>query len=296
MNKYIKFPPGGRPATADPARLDRLRRQIRKLERHMAKPAKAVRTLPFGIAEIDQTLPWGGLPLSGLHEVIAAAPGAGIGFLAALLGRAAGAAAPVLWCRRERGLYGPGLAPLGLGPDRLVVIRANRANDLLWAMEEGLRSGAPSAVVGEIGEVPPVALRRLQLAAESGATAAVLLRPDRLRAPSSPAVTRWRVTPAPSHPRSVAALAPVSWPGPPRWRLELLRCRSGALGWAGETAKASGTWFVEWCDERNDGKTERRGGRPTARGFALAAGLRHRPAAPPATLGRTGASAIRHAL
>ena len=48
---------------------------------------------------------------------------------------------------------------------------------MLWAMEEGLRSGAVSAVLGEVATVPPIALRRLQLAAETGGATGLLLRP-----------------------------------------------------------------------------------------------------------------------
>ena len=51
------------------------------------------------------------------------------GFCAALLGALSRRAAmPVLWVTRDRTLYGPGLAALGLDPARLVIVRARRAN------------------------------------------------------------------------------------------------------------------------------------------------------------------------
>ena len=87
-----------------------------------------------------------------------------------------------------------------------------------------------AAVVGEIGRLPMVAGRRLQLAAErSGVTAFVLRRwrdggeaaPERDR--PSAAMTRWRVAALPS--RQVARASPGI--GQPRWRVELLRCRGG---------------------------------------------------------------------
>jgi len=65
-------------------------------------------TLPLS-PEIDAHLPWNGLPLAGLHEVLAAEPGAGMGFSALLLARAQ-AALPgrsVLWIAGEPDAYPP---------------------------------------------------------------------------------------------------------------------------------------------------------------------------------------------
>ena len=67
----------------------------------------------------------------------------------------------------------------GLDPARLVMVAAQRDDDILWAMEEGLRTGRAAglaAVVGEIGRLPMVAGRRLQLAAERSGVTAFLLR------------------------------------------------------------------------------------------------------------------------
>src|SRR5205807_8543730 len=84
---------------------------------------------------------------------------------------------PVLWCLRRPDLYGPGLMTYGLDPARLVLVSAARDEEILWAMEEGLRTRGLAAVIGEVGRLPMVAGRRLQLAAErSGVTALVLRR------------------------------------------------------------------------------------------------------------------------
>src|SRR5207249_2576550 len=80
----------------------------------------------------------------------------------------------VLWCLSRSDLYGPGLAAHGLDPGRLVQVRAARDAEILWAMEEGLRAPGIAAVVGEIGVLPGVASRRLQLAAERSGVAALL--------------------------------------------------------------------------------------------------------------------------
>ena len=75
------------------------------------------------------------------------------------------------WCRRQDGLYGPGLAAFGLDPGRLIVVRARTDKDVFWAMEEGLRCSRLVAVVGEVGALDCSAGRRLQLAARAGGAA-----------------------------------------------------------------------------------------------------------------------------
>jgi protein ImuA len=94
-------------------------------------------------------------------------------------------------------------------------------------MEEGLRAPGILAVVGEIGTLPAVASRRLQLAAERSGVTAFLLRrwydsgqAARERALSNAAVTRWRIAALPSRP-----MRDEPGVGRPRWRIELLRCR-----------------------------------------------------------------------
>jgi len=220
--------------------VEALRRQVARIERGARDTATPV--LPFGVAGIDRHLPGGGLMRGALHEVSgqgpdaedAAAPAAFVVGLAARLDPAK----PVLWCQMGEGdLYGPGLAACGLAPSRLLIARARNAADLLWAMEEGLRTRSLAAAVGEIADLPGPASRRLQLAAESSGVTAFALRRFRLpdaasRAPNA-SVTRWRVSPAPSAP---AAGEPGL--GRPRWRLELWRARGAAPA----------EWIVEACD------------------------------------------------
>jgi protein ImuA len=135
----------------------------------------------------------------------------------------------ILWCQCRPDLYGPGLAVHGLDPGRVVLVRASRDAEILWAMEEGLRAPGIAAVVGEVGSLPMVASRRLQLAAERSGITAFLLRrwrdggqAARERALPNAAVTRWRITALPSHP-----MRDEPGVGHPRWRVELLRCRGG---------------------------------------------------------------------
>ena len=210
-------------------RLVDLQERIRRIERPNARRHGV---LPFGVDAIDRVLPGGGLALGALHEIRGAGgdeedAAAAAGFAAGIAGRIAeSASGAVLWGLKQRDLYGPGLAAHGLDPRRIILVRALRDDDLLWVLEEGLRSPGIDAVVGEIGGLPMVAGRRLQLAAERSGSAALMLRRWRggaeaaaERARPSAAVTRWRVASMPSAPDGEPGI------GRPRWRVELLRCR-----------------------------------------------------------------------
>jgi protein ImuA len=226
-----------------------LRNRIERLEG--AGSAFGQRTaggkVSLGIDVIDKAL-GGGLRRTGLHEIAAGdESAAAAGFCAILLARLAGEHGTLVWCRRGADLYGPGLTAMGLDPARLIVVRPRREDDVLWVLEEGLRSRAPAAVLAETAGGGPIALRRLQLAAESSGVTALLLRPFGARFVPGPALSRWRI--------GSAMRGDVLGP---RWRVELQRCRTGTPA----------TWLVEWCHETG--------------GFAVAPDLRDRPARPAA--------------
>jgi protein ImuA len=274
---------GGRP-DGRRAHLAALRARVRALEQGAAEGSAADwRVLPLGAADLDRHLPGGGLPLAGLHEIEGLRAewddGAATGFCLGLLARLfavgcgesrgpQGPSGPVLWVSRWRDLYAPGLAAFGLDPGRLILVRATRETDVLWAVEEGLRCAELSAVVGEAEALDRTAGRRLQLAAEAGGIPAFVLHrrlgPARQGVAPSGALTRWRVAPAPAAHvvcpagRPLHGAAADRLPGRARWAVELLRCRGAGPG----------QWDLEWNDA-------------TGR-FDLAAALRDRPLAPPA--------------
>lgn len=185
--------------------------------------------LPFGVPEIDDRLPGGGLALASLHEVCGGGNDAVEGAAAMLFaaGIAARTKGQVLWCLTRPDLFAPALAQAGLAPGRVIYVEAGDEKSLLLCFEEGLRHGGLGAVVAEISRLPVAASRRLQLAAEAGGTLAIALRRFRHRAEAdtyaqpSAAVTRWRVSVRPS------ATLPVQGIGRARWLLELVRCRAG---------------------------------------------------------------------
>jgi len=188
---------------------------------------------------LDAHLPWGGLPLAALHEILAPEPwqaGAALGFAALLLARAE-AALPgrsLLWIAPEPDAYPPGLLRFGLSPSALILVRATRPADALWAAEEALRCTAVAAAL-VLGPNPDLtAARRLQLAAETGGGMGLLLRTEEAGAGPTAALTRWRLAPR------VAPIGPHEL-GDPGWELSLLRARGGRPG----------SWLVEWDASRN---------------------------------------------
>jgi protein ImuA len=120
----------------------------------------------------EQPLP-GALGLTLVRGRVHELCGAARVSLAALI--LAASEGPVIWISPgwllER-VYPPGLRDMA-DPGRIIFARARRPEDLLWAMEEALRSGAAPIVLGDLPARPALTpIRRLHLACEAGADAA----------------------------------------------------------------------------------------------------------------------------
>jgi protein ImuA len=218
-----------------------LRQRIHAIEwgEHAAynssSPAATQSLLTFGVDAIDAALPWGGLPLASLHEVVAS-EAQQASFCAALLGRmkSMGHAGGIVWCSKQP-LYTLGLHEFGLSPEQFIFVEPGNTKEGLWVLEEALTAQGLMAVVGEGLPLTPQIGRRLQLAAKQSGVVAFLLLDAQSRHSEHVAVTRWQVQPLPS------AKAPGRFVddgvGPKRFLLELMRCR-GAL--------VPQHWSVEW--------------------------------------------------
>lgn len=113
-------------------------------------------------------------------------------------------------------LHPDGMAEIA-DPDRVLFAYPDQDIDLLWSAEEALRSGAVALVVADLPAPPTLTpVRRLQLAAEAGAT-------------PGPAPLGLLLTPDDDGTRGVESrwhMAPGFGDGHPRWRLERRRARS----------------------------------------------------------------------
>jgi protein ImuA len=214
----------------------------------------------LGVEPLDAKL-GGGLPLGALHEFRCEetrGTGALTGFAAGILARIIAAKRrPVLWIEEEMALseaglpFGPGFARFGLDPANLLVVRARRTEEALWAFEEGLRCTGLAAVLAVIRGAPRAldltASRRLALRAASVGVTGLLLRQSSAAEPGA-AVTRWRVASLPAGTMDGF----VEGVGRPAFRAVLEKSRLGPTGsfdleWhhdRGSFAPAAATHFV----------------------------------------------------
>ena len=225
------------------ARLAALKGQIAALEAGTRTPSPV---LSFGDPAIDGCFPAGGLPSGCWHEVMgagledetSAAPAA----FAALLTQPLLKTGAVVWVMRRTDLFVPGLAGYGFPTERLIQVKARDEAEVLSVLEDALGTVGVAGAIGE-AQAPELKMgRRLQLACEKRGSFGILLhrRPyggpaGRARTVSgSSSFSRWRIAGAPSQP-------PPDFPGlgPPRWRVELERCRGGRPGtWILESSEA----------------------------------------------------------
>jgi len=137
---------------------------------------------------------------------------------------------PLLWVQDRMAILESGrIYPPGLGLADLIHVEARDARAALWAMEEGLRCSALSAVIGELWGDPAsldfTATRRLAVAAERSGVTCWLVRLNGT-ANLSGARMRWRIASRPSLANPFDPRAP----GLPAWDAELFRSRASPPG------------------------------------------------------------------
>ena len=150
--------------------------------------------LASGFAELDAQLPGGGWPAGVLTELLL--PHAGVGELRLLAPVLAGLQQQqrcVMWFDPPAAPCAWALSALGIDLQRLVVVHARcplksrarerlPAADMLWALEQALKSGHLGAVLAWLpARLPADALRRLQLAAQAHEGPVFLLRDAQMR-------------------------------------------------------------------------------------------------------------------
>lgn len=166
-----------------------------------------------GFAELDAQLPGGGWPRGALSEILIEQDGIGeCSLLLPVLAALTRARQRVVLVGAPYIPYAPALAEAGIDLAQLVHIEATAA-DTHWTAEQCLRAGCCGAVVNWLPQADYRQLRRLQLAAETGAALAFVFRPLAVAREASPAALRLVVTAAAEDAR-----------------IEILKCRGTLVG------------------------------------------------------------------
>ena len=195
-----------------------------------------VHAVDLGLGPIINAFPHGTFPVGAVHEFFSSRDedaAATAGFISGLLKPLMGSNGTSLWISSSRKLFPPALKSFGIQPDHFIFIDLNKEKHVSWAMEEALKCGALSAVVGEVQDLTFTASRRLQLAVEQSQVTAFVLRPESRNRNTTACISRWRITSLVS--QTVDDLPGV---GLPLWRVELLRIRNGRPG----------VWDIRWVD------------------------------------------------
>jgi len=169
--------------------LDALLRDAR-VWRGQDSPAPARSPHPTGLDALDAALPTGGWPEAALVEILFAADGLGeLSLLLPALAALSSRQRPILVVAPPYRPYAPAWRNAGVDLAQLHLLDAG-PKDALWAMEQALRAGCCGAVLGWPLQADDTALRRLQVAAETGRTPGFVFRPLAKRDAPSPAPLR----------------------------------------------------------------------------------------------------------
>ena len=173
-----------------------------------------------GFAELDAVLPHGGWQSGTVVELMPTQ--VGIGELSLLMP----ALARITQGERHVALISPPYIPFapalnnhGVRLDHLLIVRAEKNTDALWAIEQTLRCRSFGAVLGWPEAIRDRDVRRLQLAAEAGRSTGFLYRSPQSARDASPAAMRLRL-----HADEQGL------------RIDILKCRGGRSGFSVRTA------------------------------------------------------------
>lgn len=207
--------------TARSAILADLSARIRQLERARVRTVRNMPVSSSPAVGLNRLLPDVMSLRGGLIEWLSDVKGAGGTSLAVLASQSAIENELWVFVDGQQQLHAAGFASLSLDLRRMVLVKPERPTDVLWAVEQALRTRGVGAVVCEVDRLSSAAFRRLQLAAETGGSLGILLRPERVRHQPSWAEYRLLVRP-------LATAGPPSASHPRRRLLvEVLRGRKG---------------------------------------------------------------------
>lgn len=164
----------------------------RRIWRGQPAAASPAATQPTGWTALDAVLPSRGWPEAALIEVLLPADGLGeLELLWPTLARLSqGKADVIALIAPPYRPYPPAWHAAGVRLGALQVVEAKSGRDALWAAEQCLRSGACRAVLCWPQQADDRALRRLQVAAETGQALGFAFRPMKAVINPSPAALR----------------------------------------------------------------------------------------------------------
>jgi hypothetical protein len=164
---------------------------------------------PTGWATLDAALPSGGWPEHAMTEILLPADGVGeLQLLLPTLARLTREGRPVMVISPPYVPYVAGWEARGVVMSNVDIVHADE-RDVLWAAEQCLRSASCAAVLAWPVHADDRALRRLQVAADTGKALAFLFRDRRHAVQASPAALRLELESTPS------------------WQIRVRKCRGG---------------------------------------------------------------------
>lgn len=156
-------------------------------------PDKPDQVMSSGHAVLDQYLPAGGWQPGQLCEIYAQPGSAEISLLFPILSQLSQHNKWLLWVAPPAIPYAPTLAAAGICLQQVLVVQSQNYEQALWCMEEGLRSGQCSAVLGWPQQWHKSHIRRLQIAAQDSQSFCWLWPQTPFDASGSPAALRLKL-------------------------------------------------------------------------------------------------------
>ena len=150
-------------------------------------------TLATGYASLDGALAHGGWPLGNTVELLSDANGLGaMGLFLPAMERLSSRGRWQVFIAPPCMPYAPLLAARGIDTQQVLLVHPRSREDLLWSTEQALRSPTCSAVFSWLGadDYRYAELRKLQLAATTGDSLAVLFRATTAAREHAPAPLR----------------------------------------------------------------------------------------------------------
>lgn len=169
---------------------------------------------PTGLAALDAVLPSGGWPEAALSEILMAKDGVGeLQLVLPTLARLSALGERIVLVAPPYTPYPHAWQNAGVDVRKLCIIQAQE-RDALWAVEQCLRSGSCGAVLCWPRKADDRALRRLQVAAETGQTLAFAWRSLNEAVNASPAALRLAVEAKPAQVRVLKCRGGLAHPAP----------------------------------------------------------------------------------